>query len=327
MNAVTDASPNAEPVPGRSRRFWRHPITQMFVRILFFLLAAGLIGYGLSLLPITPPPNKGIAGQLTQAPGWAAYRFLRSALSIFAAYWLMVWLLEKRPLDEFAPRPAPLQLGIGWLLGMAILFASTGAIWLAGGFEVLGTNADAPLLVPLIVLGLGAGVTEEIMFRGVLFRVVEEAFGTWAAIVVSALFFGAVHLGNPNATWWSSLAIAIEAGFLLGIAFAATRSLWFVIAMHAAWNFTQGPVLGVAVSGIAVNGLVRSSPRGPDIISGGEFGAEASILTLVICVALALYFTRRAGAAGRIVPPFWRRRGADGKVPQLRFPNAGRGAA
>jgi len=326
MSDVIEAVPTPAPASGL-RRFWRHPVTQMFARIVFFLLVAGLIGYVLSLALPTPPKLKGMADQLTQPVGWAALRLMRSVVAILGAYWLMVWLFERRPLDELAPRPAPLHIAAGWLLGTLILLVSTGAIALAGGFAVLGTNADAPLLVPLIVLGLGAGITEEIMFRGVLFRVVEEAFGTWSAVVVSALFFGAVHLGNPNATWWSSLAIAIEAGFLLGIAFAATRSLWFVMAMHAAWNFTQGPLLGVAVSGIAVNGLVRSSPRGPDIISGGEFGAEASIITLVVCVALALYFTRRAAAAGRIIPPFWRRRGADGTVPPLRFPNAGRGQA
>ena len=326
MNDAIEALPLPAPA-SRPRRFWRHPVTQMLARIAFFLLAAALIAYVFSLLPWQPPKTKGISGELTQEPGWAAFKLLRSIVTVFGAYWLMVFLLERRPLDELAPRPAPLQLTVGWLLGMAVLLASTAAIALAGGFAVLGTNWDAPLLVPLLVLGIGPGVTEEIMFRGVLFRVVEQALGTWVAIVVSALFFGAVHLGNPNATWWSSLAIAIEAGFLLGIAFAWTRSLWFVMALHAAWNFTQGPLLGVAVSGIAVNGLLRSSPRGPDIISGGEFGAEASLVTLVVCVALALSFTRRAAAAGRLVPPFWRRRADDGSVPQLRFPNAGMGQA
>lgn len=90
--------------------------------------------------------------------------------------------------------------------------------------------------------GLGAGIGEEILFRGVLFRIVEEGLGTWAALLVSALFFGAVHLGNPGATLWSSATIAIEAGLLFGLLYHVTRSLYLCMGVHAAWNFMQGTV-------------------------------------------------------------------------------------
>ena len=162
-------------------------------------------------------------------------------------------------------------------------------------------------LAPLLVLGLLPGITEEIMFRGVLFRVIEDGLGTWAALIVSAMFFGLVHLGNPNATLWSSIAIAVEAGLLLGMAYAWTRSLWFVMGLHAAWNFTQGTLLGIPVSGIALKGLLDSSTQGSAWLSGGEFGAEASVTTVIVCTALAAFFTHKAISQKRIRPPFWRR--------------------
>jgi hypothetical protein len=162
-------------------------------------------------------------------------------------------------------------------------------------------------LTPLLVMGVLPSITEEIMFRGVLFRVIEDGLGTWAALAVSAIFFGAVHIFNPNATLWSSIAIAVEAGLLLGMAYAWTRSLWFVMGLHAAWNFTQGVLLGIPVSGIAMKGMLDSSMQGSAWLSGGEFGAEASVTTVFVCAALAAFFTRQAIVRKRIRPPFWRR--------------------
>ena len=88
------------------------------------------------------------------------------------------------------------------------------------------------------------------------------------------------------------------------------RSLWFVMALHAAWNFTQGALLGIPVSGFHVDGLMTSSTSGPELLSGGAFGAEASVLTVVICTSLGLWFAVKAVKDGRIVRPAWSRKDA-----------------
>lgn len=310
------------PSVGRWRRFWRHPITQMFARILAFALFVFLIGSAMRwMFPL--PKLKSLGDELAET-GWLPWaRLARTLFTVCLAYWLMVRLLERRPVSELAPRKLPLHAATGWLTGMGIMFAAAGAMALFGSYSIHGVNPDPSLLVPLAVLGLGPGIAEEIIARGILFRVVEEATGTWFALALSAALFGFGHAANPNATLWSSMAIAIEAGLLLGMAYAFTRSLWFVMGIHAAWNFTQGALLGIPVSGIAISdSLIESSTQGAEIISGGEFGAEASILALLICVALAAWFTRKAHAAGRVAPPFWRRRLADGSVPPLRFPES-----
>jgi hypothetical protein len=84
--------------------------------------------------------------------------------------------------------------------------------------------------------------------------------------------------------------------------------------LHAAWNFTQGVVLGIPVSGFALKGFLASTTQGPVWLSGGEFGAEASVLMLSMCLIAGFLFTRKAIAKKRIRAPFWRRPRAVGTV-------------
>jgi membrane protease YdiL (CAAX protease family) len=301
---ASNASPSGTPIPagpGAIGRFSLNPV----VRLLFFMIVSGLLA-ALAHKLISLPDLK--LGELLSERGSNLWlRALRGLLPTVIAYWLMVRLLERRRVTEFSPRKFAAHVPVGWLVGTGVLLLAAAAMAAFGAFSVHGTNPSANLLAPFFVLAVLPGVTEEIVSRGVLLRVVEDGFGTWISLAFSAILFGAGHLGNPNATLWSSAAIAIEAGLLLGMAYVWTRSLWFCAGLHAAWNFTQGVILGIPVSGIAVSGLLESTSQGPELISGGAFGAEASILTVFICVAIAAYFTRRALQAGQVRRPNWRR--------------------
>ena len=304
MNDVADF--NTDPL---WRRLWMRPgvrgMLLMFFRLLVFIVLAA----GLSYLVRWLIPMPGMTpDQSLSTRGWELWiRAFRSLLPTCLAYWLLVRFVERRKVDELAPRKFLTHSAGGWLIGTAIMLLAAAAMAIAGAYRIDGVNSDAYLLGPLMVLGILPGVTEEIIARGILFRVVEEGVGSWAALVFSALLFGFGHAANPGATLWSSVAIAVEAGLLLGMAYAWTRSLWFCMGLHAAWNFTQGPLLGIRVSGFDVDGLLESHTQGPELISGGAFGAEASILTVVICVSVGLYLTRKAIANGNILKPSWRR--------------------
>lgn len=304
MNDVAQFSP--DPL---WRRLWMRPgvrgMLLMFFRLLVFIvLAAGLTYLVRTLIPLPPiTPEKSLS--TSGAELWL--RAFRALLPTTLAYWLLVRFVERRKVDELAPKKFLTHSAGGWLVGTGIMVVAAGVMALAGAYRIDGVNHDAYLLGPLMVLGILPGVTEEIVARGILFRVVEEGIGSWAALVFSALLFGFGHAANPGATVWSSVAIAIEAGLLLGMAYAWTRSLWFCMGLHAAWNFTQGPLLGIRVSGFNVEGLLNSHTQGNVLISGGEFGAEASILTVIICASTGLYFARKAIAKGNILKPSWRR--------------------
>ncbi|MEW9624997.1 CPBP family intramembrane glutamic endopeptidase [Rhodanobacter geophilus] len=228
-------------------------------------------------------------------------------LPAILTYAFLVRVVERRRPAELAPRRWPDALR-GLLAGGLLLSAVVGVLWLLGSYHVTGFNPRANWLPALLVAGIGAGIGEEILFRGVLFRIVEEGLGTWAALLISALFFGFAHAGNPGATAWSSAAIAIEAGLLFGLLYHVARSLPLCMGLHAAWNFCQGTVYGIPVSGMKADGWLVSTRTGPDWLSGGVFGAEASVVALALCLLCSAALLALALRRHSLVPPSWRRR-------------------
>lgn len=262
--------------------------------VMFKLVSAGISVTGIMAPGVSP---------LSRAFGI----MLMQLIPAVVAYTILVKAIERRRLQEFAARDIP-TLGVAGLVAGALLFSIVVLVlWLAGSYHVTGTNPDVNWLPAVLTTGLGAGIGEEIITRGVLFRAVEEGLGTWWALAISALFFGAAHIFNPGATLWSSLAIAIEAGILLALLYHVTRSLWPCIGLHAAWNVMQGTVYGIPVSGTAAHGWLVSNCTGPDWLSGGVFGAEASVVALIVCSSCSALLLIVALRRGSIVPPSWRR--------------------
>ncbi|MBD8897629.1 type II CAAX endopeptidase family protein [Rhodanobacter sp. DHG33] len=223
------------------------------------------------------------------------------------AYLVVACLIERRRPSELLSRNAPSRALAGLAAGTALFSAVVGVLWLLGAYHVAGINPQVNWVTPLLMVGVGAGVGEEIMFRGVLFRFVEEGLGTWAALIVSALFFGVAHIFNPGATLWSSLAITVEAGLLFGLLYNVTRSLPLCMGLHAAWNFCQGTVYGIPVSGLKADGWLVSTRSGPAWLSGGAFGAEASVVALTLCTLCSIALLAVALRRHTLVPPSWKR--------------------
>jgi uncharacterized protein len=285
--------------PAWKRWLWYSPLA----RILFFALGVFLLSRIVGFFD----HHLLSSAMLKTAWGDAESYLSMYVVPSFLIYVLLVKMVERRRMIELAPKRWP-GLLTGIVAGFALFSVAVGLLWLAGSYHVTGVNPHANWLLALLTVGVGAGVSEEIAFRGVLFRIVEEGLGTWGALLISALFFGAAHIMNPAATLWSSTAIAVEAGLLFGMLYHVTRSLWPCIGLHAAWNFTQGTVYGIPVSGTDADGWLVSHRTGPDWLSGGAFGAEASVVMLALCslctVALIVVAVRR----GSIVSPSWRRK-------------------
>ena len=266
-------------------------------RIVIFVALSMALGltFG-SLLHLLGWHNKYVA-----SVGFGLVQFLMRAMPSLLAYLLLVHFVERRPVTELTPSRLLPDGAIGTVAGLLLFSAVIGMLHLLGSYHVTGTNPNAPWIPALLMVGLGAGIGEETMFRGVLFRIVEEGLGSWWALLISALFFGAVHIGNPGATLWSSAAIAIEAGLLFGLIYHVTRSLSLCMGVHAAWNFAQGTIYGVPVSGLKADGWLVSTRTGPDWLSGGVFGAEASVIALGLCSLCTLVLVLVALRRGSIV--------------------------
>lgn len=256
-----------------------------------------------------------VATQIAAAMAGGRHPPLR-VLAALAGSGAGIWLyrrfqqgIEQRAPAEYAGAGALGELARGLALGGGLFALVVVAVWLLGDLRFTGPGQPLAGLWPVLAMAIFSGVYEEMIFRGLMLRHLETMLGTWAALGLTSAFFGLAHLGNAHATWFAALAIAAEAGVLLGAAYMATRRLWLATGLHAAWNFTQGWVFSMPVSGSrAAEGLVLTSRAGPELITGGAFGLEASVVALVLAGSAGLALLALAIRRGPLVPPMWARR-------------------
>jgi membrane protease YdiL (CAAX protease family) len=276
--------------PGRVRRALRHPLLLFAVKVVLVAgtmiltvgIARGVLHWSHDLLAF-------VAGPV-------------AAVIMVTLFTLYTRAIERRAVTEFSPQRAPREIIAGFIGGVLCMSLVFGILMASNAYHITGMGASS-LLWAALASSLVTGVFEELLFRGVLFRLIEDSWGSYAALAISSLFFGAAHLFNPNATLLSAAAIMIEAGIFLGAAYMLTRRLWLPIGIHAGWNFTEGGVFGAAESGNAPHGWLQSTTSGPAWLSGGEFGPEASVVTVVICGAIGLALVLWVARHGGIVRP------------------------
>jgi uncharacterized protein len=278
------------------KRIVSHP-TFLFV-VGFFLILLSMAGPQILGQIMSPNPGRTDLADLGISIGAAA--------STVIVYYLFTRFIERKPMTDFGREGALKEWGMGAGLGFFAMAATIGVIAAFGGYHITGTNGPS-VLIGVASMAIVSGVTEEILLRGVVFRLLEQWLGSITALALSAALFGALHLGNPNSSWLAAFAIAIEAGIMLGAIYMLTRRLWAAIGLHMAWNATQGGLFGVKVSGTSVDGLLISKASGPEILSGGAFGAEASLPAMVICTGLGLYILYLTYRKGHFVPMSWAR--------------------
>lgn len=279
------------------KRVWTFPLVAMLVALVLCVIVIGVINIGAGVL-------SGALG--TDVPEWLQVVAVVAALIVLQKSVLR--RLGERQHDDLRFADAARGLTQGTLGAFVLFSAIVGVAALLGAYLIVGWGGLGNWLFLLFAAGISAGFIEELLFRGILFRWIEEFAGSWAALGVTSALFGLVHIGNANATWFSSLAIAIEAGLMLGGAYMLTRSLWVPIGLHFGWNVTQGLVWDVPVSGNEVDGLVDARLVGDPLISGGAFGLEASVIALVIAGGAGVWLVKRAVDAGEVMQPRWVRR-------------------
>ena len=225
----------------------------------------------------------------------------------FMVYTAFVRLVERREASELALAPMPREWAIGALIGAGLYTLCVLILMTLGIYRVEGLNS-ASFLLTAIAMAISTGIFEELVFRGVLFRILEEVLGSWIALAASSLVFGFIHLLNPAGTVTGALFISIEAGLLLGAAYMLTRRLWISIGFHMAWNYTQSGIFsGVVSGGVADPGLIKAAISGPALLTGGSFGLESSLIAFVLCTATGVTMLVMAKRRGHVIPPVWRR--------------------
>ncbi len=275
-------------------RVLQFPLVRLFLLGPLLFLLAG-ISNGFWEIKFADQPLLGIASAI-----------LMVAIG-FAVYAAFVKFIEQRRVSELALPKMGSELAAGLLLGAGLYTLCVLILMALGVYRIEGIN-PLSMMLPSVAMALSSGVFEELLHRGTIFRNVEEMLGSWIALVVSALFFGFRHLGNADGNIVGAMAITIEAGVLLAAVYLLTRRLWLSIGFHVAWNFTQSGVFSGSVSGAFEQpGLFRAIIEGPELLTGGKFGMEATVIALLVCTMTGLVFLFMAVRRGNIVPPFWQR--------------------
>jgi len=227
------------------------------------------------------------------------------AILAIVSYSYLYKVYEKRKITEFSTNGIAKNLTIGVIIGVILQSLTILVIYLRGDYAVLSIN-PVVVIIPPITMVITVSILEETLFRGIIFRIIEEKLGSYIALFISALFFGAIHLLNPNSSLIVVVGLAIQAGLLLAVAYMYSRNLWFPIAIHFAWNFVQGNIFGANVSGGGItNSLITSKIEGVELFTGGAFGPEGSIQATVFCLIATIILIILCHKKGRIVKPYW----------------------
>ena len=302
LDRLVPVSPQWRIPPRKAERLgW----LQLLLGILVVLGAQMIVGL---LAAAAGLVRLGAGGTTAAQPGVTFIVAISAVPLTVLGYWLLVRFVGGRPVIELGGRGAALrELLAGLAMGALLMGAVIAVLALLGSYHVVDVGWNTGILVGLQA-GIVAGFTEEILVRGVMLRLIEGWLGTWWALAITAVFFGAAHLGNPQATVFGAVAIALEAGILLGACYLLTRRLWLAIGLHAAWNFVQGGIFGSDISGTGSGrGLIEARFTGPDLLTGGAMGVEGSIVAVLLCTTAGLAMLLAVYRRGLIVPPCWRR--------------------
>ena len=219
-----------------------------------------------------------------------------SLLGSFAALWVATKFIDRKPLMSIGlsvkDKANEMLIGLGFAL--AFIGGLFLVLWLIGAINITGYVGFKPGVFIVSVMLFMAAFDEELIFRGyILNNLMDSTSNRWIALAGSSLLFALLHSGNTN-VWstWVPMTELFAAGFILGISYTFTKNLWFPTFFHFGWNFFQG-LFGFEISGFNVDSwkIISHENTGnvPDIVSGGAFGIEGSVITLsctIICTYL-----------------------------------------
>ena len=245
--------------------------------VLAFLIIPGVVGYVL----------------LLNIPAYAAVPLstIAAVATLYAFKKYLGWYVENGEGLSFGGKAR--MMGIGWAVSAVNFLAIIVCLFLCGYYRIVTVEFDVASQLSWLSLFLLVGVVEEVIFRGILFRLIADKWNIAVGLTTSSLLFGLAHLGNPGATLWAALAIALASGWLFGMAYAYHQTIWVPIGMHWAWNYLEGGIFGCSVSGTPLDYRPLITPRisGTDLLSGGAFGPEASIICVAIGIGISIVYT------------------------------------
>ena len=269
------------------------PVPSFFSRLCAHPAARVVLGIIATVLPITLTMM--LADMLVPKPLRVVWpMLLATALSVAAYRWFVI-RTEQRPLTELSLHGAAREAGTGVALGAALGLTVAGILAATGAFAVTGSSDSFAFLLKCVPEQIMVAFFEEIMFRAVVFRIVEQRWGTRTALVTSTLLFALAHLSNDNISVMG-IAMTCVASLVFSACYMKTRRVWLPIGAHFAWNSTFDGLFAAPVSGHAARGWLQVTMSGPEWLTGGGYGVEASVVTLFVWGVVAVLMLRQRPA-------------------------------
>ena len=232
---------------------------------------------------------------------------IMASVAVIIAYRFFYRKIENREVTEMSVKGIAKNLMLGMLIGVVLQSLTFLVIYLNNGFHLEAVNPVSFIIIPLTV-AFTVAIFEEILIRGIIFRIAEEKLGSYFSLALSAIIFGALHLMNPDSSLISAACVAVEGGLLLGAAYIYSRNLWLSIAIHFAWNFMQSGIFGAVTSGNEkTNSLLTTHITGPELITGGAFGPEGTIQAIIFCLTATVVLMMLNAKRNKIIQPYWKK--------------------
>jgi len=283
-------------------RLIHFPVTKILIGLIGVAIATVSVQSGAQAIAKHIPLNEDIKNLLVA---------VLAAIAASVTYFYLFRFYEKRNIEELSTTHFLRNSLTGFLIGFLILSFVILVMYFGKAYTILSIN-PASFLIPTLAIGISSAVFEEILFRGIIFRITEQKLGSVWALIISSSIFGFAHLANPNSTVFSAIAITIEAGLLLGAAYIYSKNLWLPIFIHFAWNFSEGGIYGAIISGNGLTkSLITSKISGSELLTGGTFGPENSLQAVILGLVSGIVFLWMANKQGKLVEPFWKQQKID----------------
>lgn len=267
----------------------RDPKSGFFVRLLSLIIEVILYG-AIVALGFTLLNALGIAFfevESTEEPFKAlAAEYVPSIILFSLAMLVCNNVIFKRPLSVtgYVKKGCLRDTSDGYLLAFCLIGIGFIILKFGGFLSMEGVEFDGLMFFGFLLMFFVQSASEEVLSRSWMIPAIESRFGPWVALIISSSIFSVGHFGNPNVNWIGLINILL-AGLMLGLFFLKYRNIWFVTGLHAGWNWVQATVFDFNVSGFDVYSLINFNPYGNEMISGGKFGFEGSIVS---CIMLTL---------------------------------------
>ena len=215
-------------------------------------------------------------------------------LSMMLCFWLFVRFIDRKSFESIGLTLKGYEndLRLGLALGAGMIAIGFLILFILGFLSVDGFSFPIISIILYLALFIVVSFHEEIMMRGYVLNNLMQSMNRYVALSISSFIFMSIHLLNPNVNFLSVINLFL-AGIVLGIYYIHKPNLWLPIGMHLTWNFFQGPIFGFEVSGIETKSIIGQSIKGNEIITGGAFGFEGSIIATILIVTMILYLDKK----------------------------------